>query len=275
MAVYPCVRYRKSNPDGRTYRDYAVSLTDTRLRWSGVWDSVLHPTCIGWRFSYHHRAGRTEGLANVHAAALRAGHKEKDHILIDDDNRVVEEGIATADEAIAAARKRYDQQEVKQASEMPPDPFYWELQNISAPPPTLIRTIVYEQAAIVSKSMPDYTYCDALWALLDHGGAITNGSEAAGEIPKDGSVQTLGHVLVLCKTAIVLDAHWSQYAHLSVINGDWVLKSNGCLDIIAVLQAAGLDRDDKKAPATLAAIALGLLPTPIDLSGAPVDDFYL
>ena len=274
MAVYPCARFRKCHNGAN--RDYVVCLTDTRLRWSGAWDGVLHPTSIGLRFPYHNHAEHSEGLANLRANALRAGLKKKDYILIDDNRMVVKEGFATANEAVVAARKRYDQQEEGEGSEMPPDPFYWELEILSAPPPTLIRTIVYEQAAVVSKSMPDYTYCDALWALLDHGGAITSGSDdAAGEIPKDGSVQTLGHLLVLYKTANVLDVHWSQYAHLSVINGDWVLKSNGCLDMIAVLQAAGLDRDDKKAPATLAAIALGLLLTPIDLSGAPVDDFYL
>jgi hypothetical protein len=272
MAVYPCVRFRKSHNGANT--DYVVCLTDTRLKWYGI-PEILHPSGTGWCYPHSERIQLREKLVALRVAVLLAGYKDEDHILVDDDDMIVEEGITTADEAIAAARKRYDQQEVKQASEMPPDPFYWELQILSAPPPSLIRTIVYEQAAVVSKSMPDYTYCDALWALLDQEGSMTNGSDVAGEIPKDGSVQTLGHLLVLCKTANVLDALWSQYAHLSVINGDWVLKSNGCLDMIAVLQAAGLDRDDKKAPATLAAIALGLLPTPIDLSGAPVDDFYL
>lgn len=272
MAVYPCVRFRKSH--NGTYRHYVVCLTDTRLRWYGI-PEILHPSGTGWCYPHCQRTQFREELVDARNDALLGGYKEEDHILVDDDDMIVEEGIATANEAIAVARKRYDQQEVGESSEMPPDPFYWELQILSAPPPSLIRTIVYEQAAVVSKSMPDYTYCDALWAHLDHGGAITSGSDTAGEIPKDGSVQTLGHLLVLCKTANVLDALWSQYAHLSVINGDWVLKSNGCLDMIAVLQAAGLDRDDKKAPATLAAIALGLLPTPIDLSGAPVDDFYL
>jgi hypothetical protein len=273
MAVYPCVRFRTKSHNGAN-RDYVVCLTDTRLRWYGI-PEILHPSGTGWCYPHSERIHLREKLVAIRVAVLLAGYKDEDHILVDDDNMIVDEGITTANEAISMIPTRPDQQEAGEGSEMPPDPFYWELEILSAPPPTLIRTIVYEEAAIVSKSMPDYTYCDALWALLDHGGAITSGSDAAGEIPKDGSVQTLGHLLVLCKTANVLDALWSQYAHLSVINGEWVLKSNGSLDTIAVLQAAGLDRDDKKAPATLAAIALGLLPTPIDLSAAPVDDFYL
>lgn len=289
MFLYPCVRYRVSDPDG-TRRDIVISLTDKRLSWHGV-PEILHPNSNERCYRQMCTSLVPEGTVKIREDALLDGYREEDYVLIDSNNNnvIVGEGIATANEAMALAREKMglpgttDGVAKVPKKEIPPDPFYWELLIHDAHPalPTktasLIRTIVRKQANIVSASMPDYAGTDALWDLLDHGHAITNGSsDTAGEIPNDGSVSTLGHLLVLCKMAMELDDHWSQYAHLSVTHGEWVLKkSDGSLDKIVMLQAAGLDPNDKKAPATLAAMALGLLSTPIDFSGAPDDDFYL
>lgn len=288
MVIDPCVRYKKTEPDG-TRREIIISLTNNRLSWRGV-QEMPHSNSNERCDLQVCTSLVPEGTVKIGEDALLNGYKEEDYVLIDSNNNViVEDGIATASAAMALAGERMglpgmaDGVAKVPKKEIPPDPFYWELLihethfELPAKTVSILRVIVRKHADIVSASMPDYAGANALWDLLDHGHAITNGSsDTAGEIPKDGSVSTLGHLLVLCKMAMELDDRWSRYAHLSVTHGEWVLKkSDGGLDKIVMLQAAGLDPDDKKAPATLAAIALGLLPTPIDFSGAPDDDFYL
>jgi hypothetical protein len=283
MVVTPCKRFRKYRTDRTAWRDYVVSLVDSQI-WYGSPQATLSSQT---RYSGHRKL-KDRKRNNNHR--ILDGYISLDYVLVDDFGVVVLENIASEHAvkemalslALPYAAAASDAQQAKEGAqkpekEMPPDPFYWELRILSRPPRLLIHDIVHTQAALVSAAMPEYTKADAqaLWAMMNSEDAITSGSDTAGEIPKDGSVRTLGHLMVLWKTAIEFDARWSHYVHLALTGAQWVLQSNGELDKIAMLQAAGLNRDDKKAPATLAAIALGLLPTPIDLSGAPDDDFYL
>lgn len=282
MVIDPCVRYKKIEPDG-TRREIVISLTNNRLSWYGV-QAAPHSNSNERCYLTACTSLVPEGTVKIGEDALRNGYKEEDCVLIDSNNDVImEDGIATANEAMARAREmmeglpKAEEGDKMPEKEMPPDPFYWEVQILIKPQTSLIHYIIHTQAALVSGAMPAYTDADvkALWAMMNRDEAMINGSDAAGEIPKDGSVRTLGHLMVLCKAAAEIQARWSTYAHLSVISGEWTLNSKGDVDRIALLQAAGLNRDAKEAPATRAAIALGLLPTPIDLSGAPDDDFYL
>lgn len=278
MAVTPGHRFRKYRVDKKTsWKDWVVSLVDSQTWYGKPNTTVSSKACYAGRMVVKNK----RRLENHKVAD---GYIHLDYVLIDEFGGVLVEDVASeqAVKALMAHHATSVAKKIKEGSRMrenamSPDPFYWELQILSPPPRLLIHDIIHTQAALVSAAMPEYTKADAqaLWAMMNRDEAITKGSDTAGEIPKDGSVRTLGHLMVLWKTAIECDARWSQYVHLALTGAQWVLQSNGELDKIAMLQTAGLNRDAKEAPATLAAIALGLLPTPIDLSGAPGDDFYL
>ena len=160
-----------------------------------------------------------------------------------------------------------------------PDSFYWELRVLKKHPDAALNlsAMFPEIAATVAAHLPGYGKEDiqTLNAELDAAGFWTCDSDCGGEVPKDGSLKTLAALLILSETQRRIEGYWSQWFRLTLIDGNDALAGHDSHGRLRVLEAAGLDRSAKKAPATLAAIALGLLPAPIDLSAAPGGDFYL
>lgn len=243
-AHYPVERYRKRRQDG--------------LGWD-AWVPALHP--------------------QNKEKALRLGYDTQDFVVVKD-GVVVSDGLSTADEALAAARALNDAQKAKNGSKMPKqDSFYWELRVIKRHPDAVLSlsAMFPEIAATVATHLPGYGKEDTqtLYAELDAAGFWTCDADCGGEVPKDGSLKTLATLLVLSEIQRRIEEYWGQWLRLTLVDGDDALTGHGSHGRLRVLEAAGLDRSAKKAPATLAAIALGLLPAPIDLSAAPGDDFYL
>ena len=85
--------------------------------------------------------------------------------------------------------------------------------------------------------------------------------------------------MILCALQQRTNALGGKRLLISIIDGDTVVQRKSApgkaSDTIALLEKASLDRRDKEAPGTRLAVALGLLPPPLDVSMAPVDDFFL
>ncbi|MHB8252888.1 MAG: hypothetical protein ACYDEV_04170 [Acidiferrobacter sp.] len=163
-----------------------------------------------------------------------------------------------------------------------PEPFYWELRTLNALP--VLEEIFPVCADAVVQGLPGYErgHADDLRHQLINAETFVENTSVGGQVPKDRSMRSLGDLLILCALRNHIEAReWGDRVHLALYDGDGVVASkttplsSSREHEIDLLKIAGVNKQDKEAPATKLAVALGLLPPPIDLSMAPVQDFYL
>ncbi len=176
----------------------------------------------------------------------------------------------------------------------PPKPepdaaFFWEVRSPLTPNGGPDREAVkdfidmfWDIAGTVTSVLPRYEahYANALLSALVHAEAQSFVSvSTGGSISQDGSERSLGDLMILCALQQRTNALGGKRLLISIIDGDTVVQRKSApgkaSDTIALLEKASLDRRDKEAPGTRLAVALGLLPPPLDVSMAPVDDFFL
>ena len=256
MAVHACKRFRKKPVNGSIWDDWLHALDDTQA----------------WL---------------VASRKVKMGFEHLDYVLVDEEKSIILEGILSEDDIRQhAAAFNTHRQATATPSASPvggsTEPFYWELRTLDALS-TLDETFPVCADAVI-QGLPGYEkgYADDLRDQLISTDTFVENMSINGHIPKDRSTRSLGNLLILCALRNHIESReCGDRVRLTIVDGHDVIANKTAPESLkrkseaALLELAGLDRQEKEAPATKLAVALGLLPPPIDLSMAPAQDFYL